>query len=150
MTILNNDYKDLLHEFNAAGVEYVIVGAHAMAAHGYRRFTVDFDVLVNPTPVNAARVHAALRRFGAPLQDVAVEDFAKLDLIYQIGVAPVRIDVITEVEGVSFDQVWAHRLEATYGDERMFIMSLDDLIVNKTAANRSKDIADVKALKKLR
>jgi hypothetical protein len=96
---MNQDFRDLLAEFNARGVEYLVVGAHALAAHGHVRATEDLDVWVRPDAANASRVFAALAEFGAPLHDLTESDLAATGTIFQIGVAPIRIDVITSIDG---------------------------------------------------
>lgn len=143
---MNPDFRDLLSAFNAHGVEYLVVGAHALAAHGHVRATKDLDVWVRPSAANAARVLAALRAFGAPLQDLREEDLARPGLVFQIGVAPVRIDVITVIEGVEFEDAWPDRLEATLGSLRVPVLSRQHLIANKRAVGRLQDLADVERL----
>jgi hypothetical protein len=100
--MMNPDFRDLLAEFNASGVEFLIVGAHALAAHGHIRATKDIDLWVRPDPANASRVMSALRRFGAPLQDLSEADLARPGLIFQIGIPPIRIDIVTHIDGVDF------------------------------------------------
>ena len=146
---MNRDFKDLLSEFSAKGVEFLIIGAHALAAHGHVRATKDLDVWVRPAPANAARVIEALRAFGAPLGEVTVADFSTPGITFQIGVEPVRIDVITEIDGVEFEGAWARQLQRTFDGLSVGVISLDDLIVNKKAAGRLQDLADVEALQKL-
>lgn len=148
-TTLNSDYRDLLQTFCDYGVEFMIVGAHALSFHGHSRYTDDFDVWIRPTPENAQRVYHALAAFGAPLQKVAPDDFTSDDLIFQIGVAPIRIDVITAIEGVLFDEVWPDRVSATYGGVPVSIIGREALIKNKRAAARPKDLADVEALESI-
>src|SRR5215475_9924492 len=99
---VNRDFRDLLAEFNAHGVEYLVVGAHALAAHGHVRATKDLDVWVRPASDNAERVLSALRAFGAPLHDLTQADLAAPGLVFQIGVAPLRIDIMTSIDGVEF------------------------------------------------
>lgn len=101
---MNQDFRDLLAEFNTHDVEYIVVGAHALAVHGHVRATKDLDVWVRPELDNATRVIAALRAFGAPLQDLSESDLAVAGTIFQIGVAPIRIDVITTIDGVEFGE----------------------------------------------
>jgi hypothetical protein len=103
---VNPDFRDLLAEFNAHEVEYLVVGGHALAAHGHVRATKDLDVWVRPTADNAPRVLRALGTFGAPLQDLSEKDLTVPGLILQIGLPPVRIDVITAIDGVGFDLAW--------------------------------------------
>src|ERR1051326_4494438 len=98
---MNRDFRDLLAEFNAQGVEYLIVGAYALAAHGHVRATKDLDVWVRPDAENAKRVLRALKEFGAPLHDLTDADLANPGTVFQIGVPPLRIDVITMIDGVS-------------------------------------------------
>jgi hypothetical protein len=140
------DFVDLIRVFNAHSVDYVIVGAHALAAHGHVRATKDLDVWVRPTPANAARVMAALTEFGAPLGEVRIEDFAAPGLIFQIGVEPVRIDIVTRVDGLEFDDGAGDWIETTFGGEPTHVLSKRALLVNKRAAGRPQDLADVAAL----
>src|SRR5215510_15420826 len=106
---MNQDFRDLLAAFNARGVEFLVVGAYALAAHGLVRATKDLDVWVRPDPTNAQRARSALADFGAPLQDLTVDDLAQPGLVFQIGVDPVRIDVITAIDGVAFSDAWEQR-----------------------------------------
>lgn len=100
---MSPDFKDLLSAFNAQSVEFLVVGAHALAAHGYVRATGDLDVWVRPVPENARRVMAALDSFGAPLAGLTTEDLTRPGTVFQIGVAPIRIDVLTAIDGVAFE-----------------------------------------------
>lgn len=146
---MNRDFKELLSEFSAKGVESLIIGAHALAAHGHVRATKDLDVWVRATPQNAPRVMAALKAFGAPLGDVTLADFSAPGITFQIGIEPVRIDVITEIDGVEFAGAWARRLVRTLDGLEVSVISVDDLIANKKATGRLQDLADVEALEKL-
>ena len=145
---LNDDFRDLLLALQEEGAEFVVVGAYAVAAHGAPRATGDLDVLVRPTGENAARVYRALLRFGAPLQalDIAEADLARPGMVCQIGLPPRRIDVITEISGVSFDEAWADRLVREVDGLQLVFPSLDVLIRNKRASGRPKDLADVARL----
>lgn len=143
---MNQDFRDLLAEFNAHRVEYLVVGAHALAAHGHVRATKDLDVWVRPDPDNASRVLAALTAFGAPLHDLTAADLAVPGTIFQIGIAPIRIDVITSIDGVSFSAAWSARIQAPFADQVVPILSREDLIKNKRAAGRAQDLLDVKWL----
>jgi hypothetical protein len=140
---MNPDFAEMLAAFNAAGAEYLVVGAHALAAHGRPRATGDLDLWVRPTEANARRVHAALRAFGAPLEALSVEDLAAPDLVFQIGVAPVRIDILTAISGVEFDEAWKDRISVPIGELPVPVIGRDCLIRNKRAAGRPRDLADL-------
>lgn len=146
--MLNEDYSDMLSEFDAAGVEYLLIGAFAMAAHGLPRATGHMDIWVRPTPENAARTMEALRRFGAPLAQVTERDFATPDVVFQIGVAPRRIDILTRIAGVEFDDAWASRLTTEVGGVAVNVLSKEHLLTNKRIVGRPKDRADVRALER--
>ena len=145
---MNSDYRDLIAEFNAHGVEFIVVGAHALAAHGHVRATKDLDVWVRPSADNAKRVIAALQSFGAALHDLSIDDLANPGVIFQMGVEPVRIDVLTAIDAVTFADAWSRRVETTFADQPAAVLSRQDLIVNKTAVAREQDVADVAWLKK--
>jgi hypothetical protein len=145
---MNQDFRDLLAEFNAHNVEYVVVGAHALAAHGYVRATKDLDVWVRPELENASRVLTALVAFGAPLHDLTAADLAMPGTVFQIGVAPIRIDVITAIDGVAFSDAWAERIEAPFADQTVPILSRAHVLQNKRAAGREQDLLDVKWLER--
>ena len=147
---MNQDFKDLLSAFNAHGVEHIVVGAHALAAHGHVRATKDLDVWVRPSPENAPRVLRALKAFGAPLHDLTVADLSRPGLIIQIGAPPVRIDVITMIDGVDFDEAWRDRVKTQFAGVGAAVLSVDCLIANKKAAGRLQDLADVERLEELR
>lgn len=145
---INEDFVDLLAALRAENVEFVVVGAHALAAHGVPRATGDLDVFVRPSKENAKRVVRALHRFGAPIaaHGIGESDFERTDTVYQIGLPPRRIDLMTSISGVDFGEAWAGRVEATLGTEPVAIIGRDALIKNKQAAGREKDLLDVKLL----
>lgn len=143
---MNSDFRDLLFEFNAADVRYLVVGGYAFFFHAAPRFTKDLDVWVEPTPENASRVLEALRRFGAPLGDLTREDLEKPGMTFQMGLPPNRIDVLTEIANVTFADAWSRRAKAQYGDQVMWVLSKADLIANKRAVGRPRDLEDVKEL----
>lgn len=147
--IVNDDYKDLLSSFNAEGVEYLVIGAFAVAAYGHARYTKDFDVWVRRTPENAARVYRALSNFGAPMGDVDESDFLDSDLVFQIGVEPIRIDVLTDVTGAEFESAWAEKVQFHYGGVPTWVLSRDHLLASKRASGRPHDLLDVEALEKI-
>jgi hypothetical protein len=140
------DFRDLLSEFNAHGVEYLVVGAYALAAHGRVRATGDLDVWVRPNPSNATRVLKALRAFGAPLQDLSENDLSRPGTVFQIGVAPLRIDVLTGIDQVDFDEAWNDRVSTKFADQAVDVLSVAHLIKNKRAVGRTQDLADVEWL----
>lgn len=147
--MLNDDYKEILQLLFEAKVDFLLVGAYALAAHGYPRSTGDIDIWINPTPTNAKKVYQALIKFGAPLFDLTAEDLHQLGNVFQIGIAPRRIDILTGISGVEFAEAKEDfiRLEL-YGMELPFI-SLEKLIINKEASGRDKDLIDLKNLRKL-
>jgi len=142
----NPDFKDLLSMLNAEGVKYLIVGAHAVIAYTEPRFTKDLDILVQPVPDNVQKVYQALRRFGAPLQEVKAEDFLDEDLVYQIGIAPNRIDILTSVAGVTFDEALSDSLLIDYDGVPIRIMGRAALIRAKKATGRPQDRRDVEKM----
>lgn len=148
---LNDDFRDLLAALKAAGVSYVIVGAHAMAAHGVPRSTGDLDVFVRPDPDNAQRVIAALGAFGAPLaaHGVRSTDFTQAGTVYQIGLPPRRIDLLTSISGVSFDEAWADHIEVVVDGLTLPFIGRASLLANKRAAARDKDLLDAKLLERV-
>ena len=140
------DFKELLLAFNAHDVEYLIVGAHALAAHGHVRATKDLDLWVRPEGSNGQRILRALSDFGAPLSDLTVDEFSRKGMIFQIGVAPLRIDIVTDVDGVEFEEAWLDRLETLFGGVPAFVISRQHLITNKKTAGRLQDLADIQRL----
>ena len=136
----------MLSAFCDAGVEFVVVGAYALAAHGYVRATGDLDLWVGATPENAARVLLALQRFGAPTQGLTVADLATPDVVVQIGVAPRRIDVLTGIDGVDFGEAWTVRMTVDVDGLRVPVLCREHLVQNKRATGRPRDLADLDAL----
>jgi hypothetical protein len=143
---LSSDFADLLQALNDANARYLIVGAHALAFYARPRATADFDVWVEPSAENAPRVYRALAAFGAPLENLTVEELRGDDLIFQIGIAPLRVDIITGVSGLTFAEAWPHRSEGALDGLRFFVIGRDDLIRNKRASGRAKDLADIERL----
>lgn len=146
----NRDFRDLFAELNAAGVEYLLVGAHALAVHGHIRATKDLDVWIRPHFQNAERVLKALAVFGAPVGRLRAEDFASPGTTFQIGIDPLRIDILSSIDGLTFDEAWPNRIAAMFDDQGVSVLSKDDLIRNKKASGRTQDLADVEALQRLR
>ncbi len=149
--VLHPDFDDLLALFAAHDVRYLVVGAHALATHGVQRATGDLDLWVEPTTANAARVMAALAEFGAPLQahGVAAEDFAAKDNVYQMGLPPRRIDILTSITAVEFPQAWTDRTYVEINGRNTPVAGRASLIQNKRATGRPRDMNDVIALLEL-
>lgn len=142
--MLNPDYSDMLSALFAAEVEFVVVGAFALAAHGNARSTGDIDIYINPTPENANRVVEALKQFGAPMQQISAEVFSTVDMVFQIGVVPRRIDFLTSLEGIeTFQEAWTSRMMVDVDGLQIPVLGKTVLIKNKKALGRPQDIADV-------
>jgi hypothetical protein len=142
------DFAEMLRELSAAGAEFLIVGGHARAAYGEPRATKDIDIWIRATPENAAKVWQALASFGAPADAISVDELSTPGITFQIGVEPRRIDIITEISGVTFDEAWPHRVEANFAGESYPVIGKADFIRNKRAAGRLQDLADVDHLEK--
>ena len=148
--MLNEDYRDILHALSDEKVRFILVGAYALAAHGYPRATMDIDIWIMPSPDNAEAVLRALRRFGSPLHNLTKEDLQKDGTIFQIGVAPRRIDIITAASGLQFEPAYQNSIPVKIDGIEVRIPSIDDLIINKKATGRTKDLADAEALEFLK
>lgn len=140
---MNRDFVEMLAALSEAGAEFMVVGAHAVAVYATPRATGDLDLWVRPTPENARRVWSALLSFGAPLDDLKEEDLLVEDLVYQIGVAPNRIDVLPGIAGVTFDEAWPDRTLTEVGGVQVPVIGREALIRAKRAAGRPRDLADV-------
>jgi len=145
---VNEDFRDLLAALVASGARFLVVGAHAMAVHGVPRATGDLDVWIAADPDNADRVWAALARFGAPLAAMGVTrvDLLRPDQVVQIGLPPRRIDVLTGVTGLTFDEAWKNRLVHEVDGLPLAFLGRAELVRNKRATGRAKDRADLEAL----
>ena len=141
-----SDFKELLALFNARAVEYVIVGAHALAFHGAPRYTGDLDLYLRPSPENARRVMAALREFGFGATGLAEADFAAPNRVIQLGYPPVRVDLMTSLTGVADEAILAHRVAGEYGGLPVHYLGRAEFLANKRACGRKKDLADLEAL----
>jgi len=143
---VNPDFRDLFAALNAAEARYLLVGGYAVAFHAQPRFTKDLDIWTEPDAANAARVYEALRLFGAPLQELSASDLARAGTVFQIGVPPNRIDIVTAIDGVAFPDAWADRVTTTYGEEAVLVIGRRHLIQNKRASGRPQDLLDLKVL----
>src|SRR5688572_33258232 len=144
---LNRDFADLLRELSAAQARFLIVGAYALAVHGVPRATGDIDVWVEPTRANAERVMSALRKFGAPVHDLSIEDLAHPETVYQLGVTPHRIDLMTTASGLKFATAWKTQVSARFGDLTVPVLGRASLVRNKRATGRPKDLLDLESLR---
>lgn len=147
---MNADLREFIELLNLNGVKYLIVGGYAVAYHGYPRLTKDIDILVDSEPANAAKLIDALNAFGFSSVGLTAADFTKPDQIVQLGYAPNRIDILTSVSGVAFDEAWTRRIVGELEDTPASIIHRDDLIESKRAAGRPQDIADAKKLERRR
>lgn len=143
-----DDFRDLLAEFAGADVRFLIVGAHALGVHGVPRATVDLDVWIDRSPPNVDRVWQALAAFGAPLDalNISKSDFTKPDVVIQFGLPPYRIDILTGITGVTFDEAWPERIDDLFNDVPAHYLGRTALMRNKRAAGRHKDLADLESL----
>jgi hypothetical protein len=140
---MNRDFAEMLSALSAAKAEFLVVGAHAVAVHGHPRATGDLDIWVRATPENAGRVWSALDQFGAPLFDLRRDDLSRPGVVFQIGVPPCRIDILTEITGVTFDEAWPGRLTTSVEGQTLPFIGRHELLINKRAVGRPKDLGDV-------
>jgi hypothetical protein len=140
------DFKELLELLNAHNVDYVIVGAYALAFHGVPRFTGDIDIFVKPDPQNAEKILAVLKEFGFGSLDLDKSDFQQPDQVIQLGVPPVRVDLLTSLTNVPWHQAYSGKVKGAYGDVPVYFLGRKEFIANKKALGRKKDFADIEAL----
>lgn len=145
---MSGDFRDIVAELMQAGVRFMVVGAHALSVHGVPRATADLDIWIDRTPENASRVWKALAAFGAPLDSLGVarEDLLRADVVVQIGLPPLRVDLMTGLSGVTFAEAWPSRVEAEFEGVRVPFLGREALIRNKTATGRMKDLGDLESL----
>ena len=143
---MNQDFVEMLSALSEAGADFLLIGAHALAAHGRPRATGDLDIWVRPTHENASRVWAALLRFGAPLHEISLADLRTPGVVFQIGLVPSRIDLLTSISGVEFDDAWNNRITISVSGVTIPTIGREDLIRNKLAAGRPRDLADAAEL----
>jgi hypothetical protein len=144
--MLNSDYKDILYALSEEKVSFILVGAYALAVHGYPRSTGDIDLWIMPEKNNAEALMRALIRFGAPADTVSSDDFQIENNVFQIVVAPRRVDIITSLDGLTFDEAFEHSVLTEIDSIPVHVLSVPDLIRNKRATGRTKDIADAETL----
>jgi hypothetical protein len=143
---MNPDFVDLLRAFAGADVRFMIVGAYALAVHGRPRATGDLDIWIDATPENAPRVMQALVAFGAPLGEITEADFARPGVVYQMGVPPGRIDILTELTGLTFERAWADRIRRPFGEVEADFIDRASFLRNKRATGRLKDLSDIEGM----
>ncbi len=148
--MLNEDYKDMLLALSEEKARFLLVGAYALAAHGHLRATMDIDIWVMPSPDNAGAVLRALQRFGAALHDLSQSDLEQPGVVFQIGVAPRRVDIITSATGLEFEATYSRSLAVEIDGLQLRIPCVADMITNKRSTGRTKDLADAEALEALR
>ncbi len=146
--MISSDYEDLFSALNTHKIKYLVVGAHAVMFYTEPRFTKDLDVWIPVALNEPQRVHRALKAFGVPLKGVAPEDFSDPKMILQIGVAPVRIDILMDVPGVSVEAAWRNRTKTRYGRTSIALLGRAELLQSKRASGRPQDKLDLKRLKK--
>jgi hypothetical protein len=140
--MLTDDFRDMFSELSAAGADFLVVGAFAMAGHGMSRSTGDLDIWIRPHRDNAQKVWNALARYGAPVEMLTVDDLSRPGLFFQIGVIPDRVDILTEIDGVGFEEAWEARVYRNVDGVRVPVLSREHLLINKKAAGRPKDLFD--------
>ena len=145
---MNEDYKEMLQGLLDQKVEFIVVGAYALAAHGFPRATGDIDIWVKPDENNSKKVYKTLARFGAPINEIREDEFSQPGLIFQIGVVPRRIDLITKIDAVEFEEADSDKIFVDIDGLKVPVLSVDKLIKNKMATGREKDLLDAKLLKK--
>lgn len=143
---MNRDFVDLLRALSDAEARFLVVGAFAVGRYGRPRATGDLDLWIDRDPENAARVYAALRSFGAPLESLREDELGQPDLVFQMGVAPGRIDLLTSLSGVEFESAWTRREPGLLGGVPVAFIGRQDLIRNKRAVGRPRDLADADEL----
>lgn len=146
--MLNPDFRDMLLFLREEGVEFIVIGAYALAAHGFPRATGDIDIWVRRSADNSVRILRALSKFGAPMANLSEKDFNTPDMVVQIGVQPCRIDITTGIDGLAFDEAWDHKVKFVVDGIELFVPSKSDLLKNKIASGRPKDQGDIAWLRK--
>ncbi len=143
---VNSDFSDLLQIFNDQNVRYLVIGGYAVVQYAEPRFTKDLDVLISTDIANAEAVYNSLREFGAPLTGLTSKDFSEEGFFFQIGVSPIRVDVLMGIPGVDFEDCWNRRVEVDFDGLNVIFISKNDLIISKRAAGRPQDLIDADLL----
>jgi hypothetical protein len=148
--LTNRNFKELLSTFRSFNVRFLVVGGYAVMRYAEPRYTKDLDLWVGIDPENARRTYDALKSFGAPLAGLTADDFTDPKSFYQMGVPPLRIDIMFFLTGLDFETAWKHREELHLDDVTVPFISIDDLIAGKKALGRPQDLIDVANLEKAR
>jgi hypothetical protein len=148
MEAAEQDFAELLRLFNKHEVHYCVVGAFAVSVYALPRYTKDLDIFVEPSVENGERICRALRDFGFGSLNIKPQDFARKDRFIQLGYEPLRIDLLTSIDGVTFDRVWRHKKALRFGSEKTYFIGLGELIRNKEASGRKQDMVDLEILRK--
>jgi hypothetical protein len=143
---INFDFRDLLRSLNAAGVRYLIVGGYAVMVHTEPRYTKDLDIWIEPNEDNARSLLVALAEFGAPISGIQPSDFTAPEVFFQIGMEPVRIDIMTSVTGLDFPSAWSRKIVVDFGGEPTPVLCRQDILAAKIAVSRPRDRKDVRNL----
>jgi predicted nucleotidyltransferase len=143
---LQADLREFIELLNSHGVEYLVVGGHAVAFHGHPRFTGDIDFFIRMTPENVQRILAVLNDFGFGSLNITEHDLLEPKRVLRLGRPPNQIDILTSISGVDFDAAWESRLQSIMDEQPVIIIGLSELLRNKKAAGRQKDLADVEKL----
>jgi hypothetical protein len=143
---VNQDFKDLFKLLNKEKVEYLLVGAYALMFYAEPRFTKDIDIWVNPRKDNVKNLWVALEKFGAPLDNITIDDFCNEQMVYQIGIEPNRINILMGIDGVTFEEAWNNRVEEKYSGIGITVIGKKELIKNKKILSRKKDLLDLELL----
>ncbi len=143
---VNSDFSDLLRIFNDHNVRYMVIGGYAVVQYAEPRFTKDLDVLISTDIANAEAIYNALREFGAPLAGLIPKDFAEEGFFFQMGVPPVRVDILMGIPGIQFEECWDRRKEVDFEGLKVIFISKQDLIASKRAAGRPQDLIDADLL----
>ena len=145
---VNSDFSDLLKLFNAKKVKYLIIGGYAVVQYAEPRFTKDLDIWISTESANAKAVYEALKGFGAPLEELTEKDFSEEGSFYQLGVPPVRVDILMGIPGIQFEKAWKKKVEVDFDGLLVNFISREDLIISKRASGRPQDLLDAEALEK--
>jgi len=142
------DYSDMLRMFNKYGVKYLVVGAYAMGNYGYSRHTLDIDLWIEKSTDNAKKIQKAFDDFGVTYE-ITINELTSGNIVFQIGIEPMRIDILTDIDGVSFFDAWQNRTSNSLFGEEIHFIGFRDLLKNKSATDRVKDKYDVQELQKI-